>query len=240
MNSIDTTTITSGDRKPSLFKDLVTRETTVTDGTTFVSIRTVDNVGDLGTLSPNKGLSLLNATQLALLNQPIRCGPYAPTQICNKTTGSIPSSRWSFLDKAVEWAWENDGVSPASQSGNSTVRAAPADAVDVSDPVLCQSQSGSSTGSSASTTISPGLTTYGPTITTIASQPDNPTALDKYEIIYLCTGENFCSAAELCSSLGPYALFKMHDVIAMLPVEDNIWEVLMPARHIETFSRRLQ
>lgn len=144
----------------------------------------------------------MNANQLALLNQPIRYDPYPPTQICNKTTGNIPSvsperrdfdipdqqnltcqelfirsyadlsqSRWSFLDKAVEWAWDNDEVSPASQSGNSTVRAAPADAVDVSVPVLCQSQSGSSTESSASTNISPGLTTYSPTITTIASQP---------------------------------------------------------------------
>lgn len=78
--------------------------------------------------------------------------------------------RWSTLDKAVEWGWDNDvahEVSPASQSGNSTVRAdsfSPADAVDASVPVLCQAQSGNSTASSANTNISPGVTTYGPTV----------------------------------------------------------------------------
>ncbi|OBT53083.1 hypothetical protein VE04_07963 [Pseudogymnoascus sp. 24MN13] len=229
-NSISTT-ISSVDRKPLLSNISITRETTVTVGATVIS-KTVEEIGDLATTQIcNKATIKTSAVgerrDADILDEPNPCQEFPPKMRWSRI-------RWSTIDKVVEWGWDNDEAPLASQSGELTVRAE--SFVDASVPVLSQTQSGNSTASSAKTNISLDATTYGPTITTEASQPDKSTALDEYEIIYLCTGERCCSAGELCLGLGTSALFKMHHVVAILPVEDNIWEVLMPARHASGFS----
>ncbi|KFY47818.1 hypothetical protein V496_10427 [Pseudogymnoascus sp. VKM F-4515 (FW-2607)] len=56
-----------------------------------------------------------------------------------------------------------------------------------------------------------------------------------YRIIYLYTGE-FCStASELYSGLQASPLFRKHKVLAIFSVDENVWEILMPAEYVSEF-----
>ncbi|ELR10096.1 hypothetical protein GMDG_04496 [Pseudogymnoascus destructans 20631-21] len=152
------------------------------------------------------------------------------TQNSNSTSrmdgiSPLDTEKTSTLTLHQNWSanttMRSDSISPPSTAATS-----------ISD--LHQIRSDNLIPSSTDVHLCPTSSSHGLSATTGDCWPAGSTH-ELYRIIYLYTGE-FCStASELYSGLQASPLFRKHKVLAIFSVDENVWEILMPAGYVPEF-----